>query len=81
MATPESAAIAMLEHEIKQRDRRIAELEADLTKADAVISELREQVEDNKALVERWIGSLRRLLNDMLPLRALAEELEPENRP
>jgi hypothetical protein len=43
-----------LDDELRQRDRRIAELRAELSEAEQLISELRQQVEDCDALIEQW---------------------------
>lgn len=46
---------ALLEDELKQRDDRIRELRADLDKAEKLVWEMREHVEDAGTLINSWI--------------------------
>ena len=64
MRQPKSDRIAELEDELKQRDAHIKELRTDLNKAEQLIGEMREQVEDTNALVEAWIECFDMVLND-----------------
>src|SRR5262245_54164137 len=65
MAKPtKQARIAELEDELKQRDRRIHELKADLTKVDVLVTEMCEHVEDANALIDSWIEAFGMQQND-----------------
>jgi hypothetical protein len=55
---------AELEDELKQRDDRIRDLRADLDKADALISKMREHVEDCSAQTESWIEAFDMVQDD-----------------
>ena len=61
---PKSDRIAELEDELKQRDAHIKELRTDLNKAEQLIGDMREQVEDTNALVEAWIECFDMVPND-----------------
>ena len=56
--------VAELEDELKQRDARIKELRADFDKAEALISELREHVEDCIAQTDSWIEAFEMVQGD-----------------
>ena len=61
---PKSDRIAELEDELKQRDARNKELRADLNKAEQLIGEMREQVEDASKLIDSWIEAFEMVLGD-----------------
>ncbi len=47
--------VADLERELQQRDDKIAELRNELTEAQALVDRMREQVEDTGRMIENWI--------------------------
>jgi hypothetical protein len=55
---------AELEDELKQRDRRISELKADIDRERELVADMREHVEDAKALIDRWIEAFDMSLDD-----------------
>jgi cell fate (sporulation/competence/biofilm development) regulator YmcA (YheA/YmcA/DUF963 family) len=63
MAKPLNDRIATLQ-DLRQRDARIKELKADLDKAEALIAEMRDQVQDHNDIVDRMIESFDMTLND-----------------
>jgi hypothetical protein len=56
--------VAALEDELRQRDARIRELRANLDKAEQLVSEMREQVEDSNTLIESWIEAFDMMLDE-----------------
>jgi multidrug resistance efflux pump len=63
-SSPDAERIAELEDDLKQRDLRVKGLRADLDKAEALISEMREQVEDVDGVIEAWIEAFRMVQGD-----------------
>jgi DNA repair exonuclease SbcCD ATPase subunit len=56
--------IAELEDALKRSEERVRGLRNDLTKADELVNEMREQVEDGRALIESWIEAFEMELTD-----------------
>jgi hypothetical protein len=55
---------AALEDELKQRDDRIGELRADLDRAEQLVWEMREHVEDASTLIDSWIEAFDMVQDD-----------------
>jgi hypothetical protein len=64
MLLERSAASPNRRTRLKQRDRRIAELKRDLDKANALVEEMREQVQDGFDLIASWIEAFGMKLAD-----------------
>jgi hypothetical protein len=64
MAKSQRERIDELEDELKQRDRRIAELKADATRLEDVITRQAEAVEDSSNLIDSWIEAFDMVLGD-----------------
>ena len=62
--TPEQKRIGELEDALKDKERRIEELRAERDKQAELIAELREQLEECSAQIDRWIEAFNMTLND-----------------
>jgi hypothetical protein len=62
--TKRPGRIAVLEDELEQRDHRIRELCADLDKAEKLVWEMREHVEDAGTLIGSWIEAFDMVQDD-----------------
>jgi hypothetical protein len=63
MTTPEER-IAELEDALKEKERRLQELKADLDKANDLVQRMREHVEDSTETINQWIEAFGMVLGD-----------------